>query len=321
MLNCKQASEVLKISPVRVKQLLKEHSDLGFEKTDVNNGMIRISPNTMSSLLHLRSIKIKHKRVVIKQQKGGVGGTSLSLISSMRLAQKGARVLYIDLDSEANATSFLAKPEFDIATANSFLEIFKNNTPPIECITATRFENIDMIPSKGMLRRVDKLLTEKNPKLLMDKILSQVENKYDLVFLDLPPTYTRLTESAYLSADLVILPYDTSSFSIEGVLLTHEDLQESIKEYEVKRNIEIKVLMNKYSTTTTASKEAFSSMAKIMNDKILPFTIKASSDIVNCINNGKNLFESKANAEVKANIDELCDYIAPMENTTKAMKH
>ena len=172
-----------------------------------------------------------------------------------------------------------------------------------------------------MLRRVDKLLTEKNPKLLMDKILSQVENKYDLVFLDLPPTYTRLTESAYLSADLVILPYDTSSFSIEGVLLTHEDLQESIKEYEVKRNIEIKVLMNKYSTTTTASKEAFSSMAKIMNDKILPFTIKASSDIVNCINNGKNLFESKANAEVKANIDELCDYIAPMENTTKAMKH
>jgi cellulose biosynthesis protein BcsQ len=72
-------------------------------------------------------------------------------------------------------------------------------------------------------------------------------------------------------------------------------------------------LMNKYSTTTVASKEAFSAMAKIMNDKILPFTIKASSDIVNCINNGKNLFESKANAEVKANIDELCDYIAPLQ--------
>ena len=57
-----------------------------------------------------------------------------------------------------------------------------------------------------------------------------------------------------------------------------------------------------------------------MNDKILPFTIKASSDIVNCINNGKNLFETKANAEVRANIDELCDYIAPLE-TANATRH
>ena len=76
--------------------------------------------------------------------------------------------------------------------------------------------------------------------------------------------------------------------------------------------------MNKYSTTTTASKEAFSAMAKIMNDKILPFTIKASSDIVNCINNGKNLFETKANAEVRANIEELCDYIAPIQTSNHA---
>ena len=313
MLNCRQASELLNISPVRVKQLLKEHADLGFEKTEVNNGMIKISSKAMTSLLSMRGLSFKHKRIVIKQQKGGVGGTSLSLISSMRLAQKGARILYIDLDSEANATSFLAKADFDIGNANTMLEIFKNGTSASECIVDTRFENISMIPSKGMLRRVDRLLSDKNPKLLMDKMLASVENDFDIIFMDLPPTYTRLTESAYLAADLVILPYDTSSFSIEGVMLTYEDLQASIAEYEVKREIEVKVLMNKYSTTTVASKEAFSAMAKIMNDKILPFTIKASSDIVNCINNGKNLFESKANAEVKANIDELCDYIAPLQ--------
>lgn len=320
MLNCKQASEVLKLSSVRVKQILKEHPALGVEKTDFNNGMIKISPKTMTSLLGLRGLIFKRKRIVIKQQKGGVGGTSLSLLSSMRLAQKGARILYIDLDSEANATSFLAPPDFDIGNANTMLEIFKNNTSPTECIVETRFENISMIPSKGMLRRVDRLLTEKNPKMLMDKILSSVEADFDIIFMDLPPTYTRLTESAYLASDLVILPYDTSSFSIEGVMLTYEDLQASIAEYEVKREIEIKVLMNKYSTTTVASKEAFSAMAKIMNDKILPFTIKASSDIVNCINNGKNLFETKANAEVRANIDELCDYIAPLE-TASTTRH
>jgi chromosome partitioning protein len=318
MLNCKQASELLKISAVRVKQLLKENAELGYEKTEINNGMIRITPKTMSSLLSLRGFSFKHKRIVIKQQKGGVGGTSLSLLAAMRLAQKGAKILYIDLDSEANATSFLAPPEFNIGHANTMLEIFKNEVPASECIVDTRFENVSMIPSKGMLRRVDKLLSDKNPKMLMDKLLKTVEKDFDVVFMDLPPTYTRLTESAYLASDLVILPYDTSSFSIEGVMLTFEDLQASIAEYEVKREIEIKVLMNKYSTTTTASKEAFSAMAKIMNDKILPFTIKASSDIVNCINNGKNLFETKANAEVRANIEELCDYIAPIQTTNHA---
>lgn len=321
MLNCKQASEVLQISPVRVKQLLKEHPELGFEKTDFNNGMIKINPATMTNLLRIRSINTKHKRIIIKQQKGGIGGTSLSLLSSMRVSTKGLKILYIDLDSEANATSFLAKPDFDIATANTFLEIFKNNTSAKECIVETRFENISMIPAKGMLRRADKLLSDKNPKHLMDKILNQIEADYNLVFIDLPPTYTRLTESAYLSADLVILPYDTSSFSIEGVLLSYEDIQSSIAEYEVKKNIEIRVLMNKYSTTTTASKEAFSYMAKIMNEKILPFTIKSSSDIVNAINNGKNLFEIKSSAEIRANIDELCDYIAPMQISQNMVKH
>jgi len=320
MLNCKQASEVLNLSSVRVKQILKENPSLGVEKTDFNNGMLKISPGTMTSLLNLRGLTFKRKRIVIKQQKGGVGGTSLSLLSSMRLAQKGARVLYIDLDSEANATSFLANSDFDIGNANTMLEIFKNNISPAECVVETRFENISMIPSKGMLRRVDRLLSDKNPKFLMDKILASVENDFDIIFMDLPPTYTRLTESAYLSADLVIMPYDTSSFSIEGVMLTYEDLQASIAEYEVQRKIEIKVLMNKYSTTTVASKEAFSAMAKIMNDKILPFTIKASSDIVNCVNNGKNLFETKANAEVRANIDELCDYIAPIQSAS-ATRH
>jgi chromosome partitioning protein len=320
MMNCKQASEVLKLSSVRVKQILKDNPALSVEKTDFNNGMIKISPRTMTSLMNLRGLTFKRKRIVIKQQKGGVGGTSLSLLSSMRLAQKGARVLYIDLDSEANATSFLASSDFDIGNANTMLEIFKNNISAVECIVETRFENISMIPSKGMLRRVDRLLTDKNPKFLMDKILTSVENDFDIIFMDLPPTYTRLTESAYLSSDLVIMPYDTSSFSIEGVILTYEDLQASITEYEVKREIEVKVLMNKYSTTTVASKEAFSAMAKIMNDKILPFTIKASSDIVNCVNNGKNLFETKANAEVRANIDELCDYIAPIQ-AANATRH
>ena len=312
MLNCKQAAEVLGISPVRVKQLLKENPNLGFEKTDFNNGMIKISPTTMTDLLSIRGIKIPHKRIVIKQQKGGVGGTSLSLLAAMRLAQKGAKILYVDLDSEANATSFLAITEANITGLNTLLEVYKNDTPASECIIPSRFANIDLLPSKGMLRRVDKILAEKNPKTLLDNLLSSIEGKYDLVFLDLPPTYTRLTESAYLAADLVIFPYDTSAFSIEGVFLTYEDLQDSIKEYEVKKNIEIKVLMNKYSTTTIAAKEAFSDMAKEMADKTLPFTIKASSDIVNAINNGKNLFEFKSNAEVRANIEELCDYLAPI---------
>ena len=116
MLNCKQASELLQISSVRVKQLLKENAELGYEKTEVNNGMIKITPKTMSSLLSMRGFSFTHKRIVIKQQKGGVGGTSLSLLAAMRLAQKGAKILYIDLDSEANATSFLAPPELILAT-------------------------------------------------------------------------------------------------------------------------------------------------------------------------------------------------------------
>jgi chromosome partitioning protein len=316
MINATQAAEILNLTPTRVRQLLQENA-LDFVRAKGKTGAIRISPASMTKLIHLRGAELEKKRVVIKQQKGGVGGTTISLFTAVRLAEKGVRVLYVDLDSEANASSYLASDDFDFSSANTFLEVIRDNTPIKDCIVPSKFGNLDLIPSKGLLRKLDRITGDKNPKKLMSGYMDQVEENYDLIIFDIPPTYTKITESAYLAANLIILPYDSSTFSIEGVVLTYEDLLESMKEFDVK-DIEIKVLMNKFQGTTIASKDALATMGKEMGDKFLPFSIRNSSDAVTVINEGRNLFEGKANPELRSNIETLCDFIMPVGITSKA---
>lgn len=317
MLNIKATAELVGVTAPRIKQILKENDHLDIVRLHKNNNMAAVPPQTVTELLSLRGMSYTKKRVAIKSQKGGIGGTSLTLLTALRLAELGAKILVIDLDSEANSTSFLMQEELDLNSANTLLEVVKNNLSLKECVVNSRFANVKLIPAKGMLRRVDKLVADKNPKTLIDKMLSEVDADFDVIYLDLPPTYSRLTESAYLACDLIILPFDQSSFSIEGAILTNEDLQASMVEYEVNKKIEIKVLMNKYSSNTNAGKEAFSYVANHLSDKLLPFHIKNSTDIVTAINAGKSLFEIKSGAEIKANIDELANYISPLLQTTQ----
>ena len=132
--------------------------------------------------------------------------------------------------------------------------------------------------------------------------------------MDLPPTYSRLSESCYLTADIVILPTDPSAWGLEGVALTHEDIIESCNEFEVERKPEIKVLMNKYNPSRIATRQAWESLLKNFKDMVLPITIRESADLQNATNNGVSIFQEKCSQEVRVSIDEVCDIVAPIQN-------
>lgn len=314
MLNSRQAASILSISRVRLKQILKSHPGLQFKRESGRNGIIKIPKETMSDLIKIRNKTVKRKKTVIKSQKGGVGGTSLTLQAALRVAEsRGVKVLVIDTDPEASATSFLLPYNIDINKCKTLLEVFKNDVPLKECILPSKFSGVFIIPAKGIMRRIDRLLISENPKTLMNKKLKSIEKEFPTIFMDLPPTYSRLSESCYLASDLVILPTDPSAWGIEGVSLTYEDINLSCNEFEVTPP-EIKILMNKYNSSRVATREAWEALLQNFKKMVLPLTIRESADLQNASNDGLSIFHRKCPEDVRVSIEELCHLVAPIQD-------
>lgn len=316
MISTRVAGDILDITPHRVKQILNNSYELEFERILGNNGQIKIPSNTMSQLLAMRDKKIIPKTCVIKSQKGGVGGTTITLNVAIRAAQKGAKVLVWDLDPESNATSFLMQDDYDFDQAKTTLELYKNEDVSLkDCVIPTRFDGVFLIPAKGVMRRVDKIIMASNPKTLLSKKLKELDGMgFTTILFDLPPTFSRLSESAYITSDLCLLPTDASSFGIEGAILTKEDILDSCSEFE-QRVPEIKVFLSRaHSQTRKAVKDAWGYLVEEFGADMLPIKVPERADVVNHINKGNSIFDGKCSTDVRTAIDELADLVAPIEN-------
>ena len=313
----KQTAELLDITPHRVKQILKENSDLNYYRAKEKSGKIIIPSETIKKILAYRGKSLKQNNIVIKSEKGGVGGSTLTIQTAIRVASKyGAKTLIIDCDGECNASSFLLDDDFDYSKAKSMLEVFKHDIPLEECIVPTRFDNVYLVPSKSILRRVDRLIQNENPKTLMKEKLESIRHLgFDTIFMDLPPTFSTLSASCYLATTMTILPTDSSAWGIEGVMLTYEDILEECKKFEA--NVpEIKILMNKFSPNRKASVDAWRTMIIEFGGKVLPFQVKESTALMNANNEGLSIFETRCPTDIKNAIDELAFHTCPVIEKT-----
>lgn len=316
MISTRIAGEILDITPHRVKQILNESSDLEFERKDNGNKQIEIPSATMSKLLEIRNKEIEPKKIVIKSQKGGVGGTTTTINVAIRAAQKGAKVLVWDLDPESNATSFLMPEDFNYEKVYTSLEIFKQDVPLEECILQTRYDGVFLIPAKGIMRRADKIVIGSNPKHLLREKLNQISHLgFTTIFFDIPPTFSRLSESAYITSDICLLPTDASTFGVEGAILTREDIDESCKEWEIQEKPEVKIFLSRaHSMARTSVKDAWSFLVENFGPDMLPIKVPERADVVNNINNRSSIFEGRCANEVRNAIDEIVNIVAPIKD-------
>jgi len=319
MITTKAAGDILGITPHRVKQILNSSEELPFFRKEGGNGQIQIPSDTMAELIRMRGMELKPKTCVIKSQKGGVGGTTITVNVAIRAAQKGAKVLVWDLDPESNATSFLMPDDFDYENAPTTLEMYKQDISLSECIVKSRFDGVYIVPAKGVMRRVDKIVMGSNPKNLLRNKLKEVEGEgFTTVLFDLPPTFSRLSESAYITADLCLLPTDASSFGIEGAILTKEDIEESCHEYE-QRKPEIKVFLSRaHNQKRNSVKDSWEYLVNQFGADMLPIKVPERADVVNNINHGKSIFEGKCSNDVRSAIDDLVELIAPIVDNERA---
>ena len=151
-------------------------------------------------------------------QKGGVGKTTTVLNLGAILAEKGKKVLLVDLDPQANLTSGLGMKKIDEEKTESIYDVLLNNKNISEVFISTQIKNLFLVPSNIDLAGAEiELVGKISRETILKEQIKKIEDQYDYVFIDCPPSLGLLTINALVAANKVIIPIQCEYFALEGL--------------------------------------------------------------------------------------------------------
>ena len=207
------------------------------------------------------------KKICIFNQKGGVGKTTTNINLCACLAMEGYKVLTIDIDPQGNTTSGLGLDKRNLEM--SMYDVITSDASLKDVILKSELvQNLDIAPSTMELAGAEvEVIGKENREVILANKIKEIEDDYDFIFIDCPPSLGVLTINALTSVESVLIPIQCEFYALEGV----GQLINTIKlvKKSLNKDLEIEgVVMTMYDYRTNLSNEVFEEVKNFFGEKV-----------------------------------------------------
>lgn len=236
-------------------------------------------------------------KIAITNAKGGVAKSTTAINIADALMYIGYRVLFIDMDPQANSTSVYEGLMEKADDRKTLLDVMEKKSPTAECIEHTDFG--DIIPGDPELAEQDAVYQTKiGGTKILKKALREIDDDYDFVIMDTPPNLGAYMRNAIYAADGCICPVLPKKFAIDGLsrlLDTIDDIKEDGNE-----NLRIYGILltiyDKRNAQDRALKEQLPAFGEELGFHVFETPIRTCQDVEKAISDCKSLFRTKGNS-------------------------
>ena len=218
------------------------------------------------------------KIIAFSNQKGGVGKTTTAINLAAYVADAGRKVLLVDFDPQGNATSGYGIEKNQLE--QNCYDMLMADCAAADVICPTVIKNLSIIPSNIDLAAAEvDLVSVPKRESALKRALAPVQDQYDYIFIDCPPSLGLLTLNALVASDSVIIPIQSEFFALEGL----SQLMNSIKIVKQRLNPQLTingVVLTMYDMRTTMSKQVTEELFKYFGDKIYTVPVPRNVKLV-----------------------------------------
>lgn len=204
--------------------------------------------------------------LAIVNQKGGVGKSTTAVNLGASLAERGKKVLVVDIDPQGNATSGVGVDKSNLEKC--IYTLLVEEVPINEIIVETSLENLDLVPATIELAGAEiELVSSFSREVKLRRALEQVNDNYQFTIIDCPPSLGLLTLNALAAAEKILVPIQCEYYALEGL----GQLMQTIKLVQNHLNPELEiagVIMTMFDSRTNLSQQVIEEVKNFFQEKV-----------------------------------------------------
>ena len=228
------------------------------------------------------------KIIAICNQKGGTGKTTTAINLSVAVAMAGKKVMLVDMDPQANATSGAGIDKHKLE--KGIYEVLIDNLPVKEALQEVTENKISVLPSHSHLAGAEvELVSLLSREYRLKKAMDSIRPEFDFIFIDCPPSLGLLTINALAAADSLIIPVQCEYYALEGLTQLLNTI--NLVRNNLNSSLQIEgVLMTMADYRTNLTQEVITEVRNHFKDKVYQAVIPRNIKLTEAPSFGKSIF-------------------------------